>query len=42
MSRIVCQFSCGAASAVANIHTLPNVEKMHLFGEEMPTDDDEA
>ena len=27
---------------MANIHTLPNVEKMHLFGEEMPTDDDEA
>lgn len=27
---------------MANIHTLPNVEKMHLFGEEMPSEDDEA
>jgi hypothetical protein len=27
---------------MANIHTLPGVEKIHLFGEEMPSDDDEA
>lgn len=25
-----------------NIRTLPNVEKMHLFGEEMPDEGDEA
>lgn len=27
---------------MANIHTLPNVEKMHLFCEQMPGEDDEA
>ena len=26
---------------MSNIHTLPDVEKLHLFGEQMP-DDDEA
>ena len=26
---------------MANIETLPNVEKMHLFGEELPKDGDD-
>ena len=25
-----------------NIHTPPGVEKMHLFGEQMPVDDDDS
>lgn len=27
---------------MANIHTLPNVEKIHVFGEQMPVEDDDA
>lgn len=27
---------------MTNIHTLPNVEKIHFFAEEMPSDDDEV
>ena len=27
---------------MANIHTLPNVGKIHMFGEQMPAEDDDV
>jgi hypothetical protein len=27
---------------MSNIHTLPNVEKIHMFGEQMTVEDDDA